>query len=68
VAIAGRQTAIYPAASPGGWHLLGRTPLVIGEMGSGWFPIAPGDGLVFESIDAETFHTLEGTRLGTPLL
>lgn len=25
VAIAGRQTGIYPAASPGGWHVLGRT-------------------------------------------
>ena len=26
VAIAGRQTAIYPSVSPGGWNLLGRTP------------------------------------------
>jgi KipI family sensor histidine kinase inhibitor len=25
VAIAGRQTAVYPAATPGGWHLIGRT-------------------------------------------
>lgn len=25
VAIAGSQTGIYPAATPGGWHLLGRT-------------------------------------------
>ena len=27
VAVAGRQTAIYPSASPGGWRLLGRTSL-----------------------------------------
>ena len=27
VAIADMQTAIYPMASPGGWHILGRTPL-----------------------------------------
>lgn len=27
VAIADRQTAIYPSQSPGGWHLLGLTPL-----------------------------------------
>jgi inhibitor of KinA len=27
VAIAGRQTAVYPFAMPGGWRLLGRTPL-----------------------------------------
>lgn len=29
VAIAGRQTAAYPAQSPGGWNLLGRTPIVL---------------------------------------
>jgi len=27
VAIAGRQTAVYPFATPGGWRLLGRTPV-----------------------------------------
>jgi KipI family sensor histidine kinase inhibitor len=29
VAIAGSQTGIYPAASPGGWHLLGHTSAVL---------------------------------------
>lgn len=29
VAIAGSQTAVYPAATPGGWHLIGRTELVL---------------------------------------
>jgi inhibitor of KinA len=27
VAIAQRQTGIYPVESPGGWHILGRTPM-----------------------------------------
>jgi KipI family sensor histidine kinase inhibitor len=27
VAIAERQTGVYPRASPGGWHLIGRTPI-----------------------------------------
>lgn len=27
VAIAARQTAVYPSATPGGWHLIGRTDL-----------------------------------------
>ena len=27
VGIAGRQTAVYPFATPGGWRLIGRTPL-----------------------------------------
>ncbi len=29
VAIAGRQTAIYPFATPGGWRLIGRTPVSV---------------------------------------
>lgn len=29
VAIAGRQTAVYPLSTPGGWHLIGRTELPI---------------------------------------
>src|SRR5258705_2334128 len=27
IGIAGKQTGIYPAASPGGWQIIGRTPL-----------------------------------------
>jgi inhibitor of KinA len=27
VGIAGRQTGVYPFNSPGGWHIIGRTPL-----------------------------------------
>lgn len=29
VAIAGEQTGIYPAATPGGWHLIGTTPAAL---------------------------------------
>lgn len=29
VAIAGAQTAVYPLATPGGWHLIGRTSLTM---------------------------------------
>lgn len=29
VAIADRYSAVYPTASPGGWHLLGRTDMVL---------------------------------------
>ncbi len=48
VAIAGRQTGIYPFATPGGWHLLGRTDAPL------WDPrrdpptlLAPGDRVRF---------------------
>jgi KipI family sensor histidine kinase inhibitor len=49
VAIAGRQTGIYPFATPGGWHLVGRTDAPL------WDPrrdppslLAPGDRVRFE--------------------
>jgi KipI family sensor histidine kinase inhibitor len=31
VAIGGRQTGVYPMASPGGWRIIGRTPLRLFE-------------------------------------
>lgn len=33
VAIAGRQTGIYPQSSPGGWHLIGQTDLILFDPG-----------------------------------
>lgn len=42
VAIAGAQAAIYPAETPGGWRLIGRTPM---PLPPDW--AAPGDEVVF---------------------
>jgi KipI family sensor histidine kinase inhibitor len=56
VAIAGRQTGIYPAESPGGWHLLGRTPINIVDLDEGYFPIRAGDRIRFRPIAAEEFE------------
>jgi KipI family sensor histidine kinase inhibitor len=63
VAIAGRQTAIYPAESPGGWHLLGTTPLCIADPESGYFPIRAGDQIRFSPISASQFESLRHERL-----
>jgi len=63
VAIAGRQTGIYPARSPGGWLLLGRTPLRIVDLDRGHFPIRPGDRLRFGAIGPDEFRA----RLGEPI-
>ncbi len=63
VAITGRQSAIYPAASPGGWNLIGRTPLTIVDAADDFFPIRVGDRVWFERIDAGKYRRLEGTRL-----
>src|SRR5262249_10166692 len=51
VAMAGRQTGVYPQDSPGGWHLMGRTPLVIVDLEKGYFPIRAGDRIKFQPID-----------------
>ena len=55
VAIAGRQTGVYPGESPGGWHLIGRTLVPIVDVGIRYFPIAAGDRLRFEPVGAEEF-------------
>jgi inhibitor of KinA len=54
VAIAGEQTGIYPLDSPGGWHLIGRTPLHLFDPASETpFLFAPGDLVTFvvEAVD-----------------
>jgi KipI family sensor histidine kinase inhibitor len=63
VAIAGRQTGVYPRSSPGGWHLLGRTPLLIADADSGYFPIRAGDRIQFRSIDSAEFEARRDQRL-----
>lgn len=67
VGITGRQTAIYPQASPGGWNLIGRTPLTIVDVASEFFPLAVGDRVRFSRIDGAEFQRRAGERLGPPL-
>jgi 5-oxoprolinase (ATP-hydrolysing) subunit B len=51
VAIGGRLTAVYPHASPGGWHLIGRTDLELFDAArSPAALLAPGDRVRFVSI------------------
>jgi KipI family sensor histidine kinase inhibitor len=63
VAIAARQTGVYPRESPGGWRLLGRTPLRLIDLDLGYFPIRAGDTLRFEPIGPEEYRS----RLGEPI-
>ncbi|MGH7124265.1 MAG: carboxyltransferase domain-containing protein, partial [Stellaceae bacterium] len=56
VAIATTTTAIYPLESPGGWHLIGTTPIRIFDAQARQPALfAPGDAVEFEAVDAETF-------------
>lgn len=63
VGITGTQTCVYPQESPGGWALIGRTPLVLVDLSSNYFPIKAGDTVAFEPIDRSEYQRLEGSRL-----
>jgi KipI family sensor histidine kinase inhibitor len=59
IAIATSLTAIYPYDSPGGWHLIGMTPLLFFDPGR--VPpalLAAGDRVQFEPIDADAFAAI----------
>ena len=62
VAIADRQTAVYPAPSPGGWNLIGccSTPM-FDPKGTPSMPVKAGDAVQFYAIDKEEFLSLGGT-------
>jgi inhibitor of KinA len=64
VGLTGRQTGIYPLPRPGGWNLIGRTPRIIVDVASGFFPLRVGDRVRFERIDERRYRELEGERLG----
>lgn len=59
VAIAMDMTTIYPFESPGGWHLIGRTPLwMFDKRREQPVFLAPGDSLSFQRIDRATFDDI----------
>ena len=63
VGLTGRQTGVYPLARPGGWNLIGRTPLTIVDVASGFFPLRVGDTVRFARIDEARYRELDGERL-----
>lgn len=63
VGLTGRQTGIYPEARPGGWNLIGRTPLELVNVAEEYFPLRAGDRVRFQRIDEAEFRKLQGRRL-----
>lgn len=63
VGLTGRQTGIYTEARPGGWNIIGRTPLELVSVADGYFPLRTGDRVRFVRIDEATFRQLQGRRL-----
>lgn len=57
VAIAGKQTGIYPAEVPGGWHVIGRTPLkMFDKTKEPCSYLNAGDMVQFKAIALEEFN------------
>ena len=57
VGIAGEQTGIYPLTSPGGWNIIGRTPIKIFDAGKEDAALfQPGDEVSFYSITEDEFE------------
>jgi inhibitor of KinA len=60
VGLAGSQTGIYPTAAPGGWQLIGQTPVkIFNPHEEEAFQIKMGDRIKFKSISAEEFKNIE---------
>lgn len=59
VAVAGEQTAVYPGGTPGGWRLIGRTPLTVYDPGREPRSLfRPGDRVRFRPIAPDEFARL----------
>ena len=59
MAIGGNQTGIYPVASPGGWHIIGRTPShLFNPQAKQPFVAEPLDIIQFSPISVEQFEQL----------
>ena len=68
VAVAQRMCAAYPWDSPGGWRLLGRTPVPLFDAADAERPalLAPGDQVQWQAVDRAAYEALLAShRAGT---
>ncbi|MFC4736925.1 5-oxoprolinase subunit PxpB [Bacillus daqingensis] len=60
VGIAGSQTGIYPLASPGGWQLIGRTPVrLYDKLREPSVLLEAGDMVTFKPVSEAEFSTIK---------
>jgi KipI family sensor histidine kinase inhibitor len=60
IGIAGKQTGIYPLDSPGGWQIIGRTPLKLFEpLKEAPTLLRAGDEVQFDSISRDEFENYQ---------
>jgi len=63
VGIGGDQTGVYPFETPGGWNLIGRTPITLFRIeAEAPSLLEPGDHVRFVAIDAREFQAFKGRR------
>lgn len=61
VGIGGDQTGVYPFETPGGWNLIGRTPLALFRVeAESPALIRPGDQVRFAAIGAREYQAMKG--------
>jgi len=62
VGIAGKQTGIYPLISPGGWQIIGRTPLKLFDpSGKETTLLKAGDTVQFYSVTKNDFYKIQNS-------
>ena len=60
IAVAGRMCTVYPWTSPGGWHLIGRTPVRLFDAAAVEPALLrPGDAVTWTRVDTAAFEALE---------
>lgn len=60
VGIGGQQTGMYPFQSPGGWNLLGRTPIPLYDKNrDNAILYEAGDRIIYKSISEEEYYKIE---------
>lgn len=69
VAIAGEQTGIYPFATPGGWNIIGRTPLQLFDRHrTNPFLLKAGDEVKFKPITQDEFEQFSSSNIEQTLI
>jgi inhibitor of KinA len=59
VGIGGSQTGIYPNNSPGGWQIIGKTPIDLFDINrNNPCLVKPGDKISFHSISKKEFQLI----------
>ena len=63
VGLTGDRTAVYPLDRPGGWPLVGRTPVTMVDVAAGFFPLRVGDAVRFARVTAADYARHPGGRV-----